>query len=382
MSYFYFLSIPTFLALISPSYGWSNWVEDAPGHYTQSWSGSSPPYTVHTDDSLWPAHLRRWWEYSYTWDFSSHDWLALEALNVLKLSTSALLWKDSKQNDFWTSNREKIFLYATAGPDVGNNIRIEKPPGIIFAKMDVSLHNYRFDPVSGYPIDNSAGIRADDMARNAIRALKDGDCNVAAFWMGNMAHYIADICLWFHVSSIGTSYSSRFETRYAKEMRYLDYSFFINKANSLFVKSSDSPSVLVQQVAYNARFGVGVNPKDADWMHNAWANWIGKGDKKVCTSRIVWQSWKLQPLGSGKRTTYEFFTELENRMGEAIQGIASAMAYVSAQAGAYTCKADLSQSQQSIYRFLNLSIAFMLFSYLGLHLAQTIMKSAIVMAVV
>ena len=220
------------------------------------------------------------------------------------------------------------------------------------------------------------------MARNAIKALKDGDCNVAAFWMGNMAHYISDVCLWFHVSSTtGKADSQRFEKPYAEEMRYLD-NFFINKASPLLVTSGSPPSILVRNVAYNTRFGFGTNPRDANWMHNAWVNWIGKGDKKVCTSRLDWQAWKVYPSSSGKRTAYEFFTELENRMGDAIQGIASAMAYVAAQAGSYTCKADLSQIRESTYRYLNMSIAFMLLSYLGLHLAQTIMKSAIVMAVV
>ena len=81
------------------------------------------------------------------------------------------------------------------------------------------------------------------------------------------------------------------------------------------------------------------------------------------------------------KETYSI-TELENRMGDAIIGIASAMAYMAAQACSYTCKLDLSQIQKSTYRYINISIAFMLFSYLGLHIAQTIMKSAIVMAVV
>ena len=94
------------------------------------------------------------------------------------------------------------------------------------------------------------------MTRNAIKALKDGKCDIATFWIRNMAHYMSDICLWFHVRSITSSdRASKFESYMSERMRNENaYFFLINRANSLFVVPTKLPSQYVQEVAYIGKY--------------------------------------------------------------------------------------------------------------------------------
>ncbi|MBD3211286.1 MAG: hypothetical protein GF311_01665 [Candidatus Lokiarchaeota archaeon] len=152
-----------------------------------------------------------WTSYTYSKaHYGTHDWIAdfaLEKIIDLDL-TLAAKWYDGNGIWFWTDDRIRIYLYATQGPDNGEIFYINRHGQRIDGENDKrSNHHINFDgtpdPSTGKVIDGAAGHKAADMALNAILAFRDGDCGLAAFYLGEMTHYIADVSNFFHTLKPG-----------------------------------------------------------------------------------------------------------------------------------------------------------------------------------
>ena len=271
-----------FVSLASEGLGWSNANQWANMAYCIKFGGNNQDY--------W-NHQKSWQLYLYDYDYSSHDWIADEALSMVLTSLYFDNWEDSQGNPFWDieGNRRKIFLYATAGPDIGHRISIKSKSGVtISVSATSSKHHYYFDENKN-PIEAEAimGDYALDAGMEAVKAIKNGDCNLGAFWLGVMSHFIADACLFIHVdpnvkdTSIENWMSGRMDScqgvaegsAHKPYNPLLQYEFLQPTTSSLLVFPF-APDMCVRRVAYDTKFNSNFGSPDgsytASWMLTAW----------------------------------------------------------------------------------------------------------------
>jgi len=149
----------------------------------------------------YPPPPAGWGTYSYERNFGTHDWIAYFALKeIFDNGVLSQKWKfNGGEDEFWTESRKIIYLYATEGPD-RSAIFFRSGDRFITGPNDKKLHHIYFDSGTKQPIDSyDASDRAMDMAKAARDALNEGECEVAAFYMGMMTHYIADVSNFMHV---------------------------------------------------------------------------------------------------------------------------------------------------------------------------------------
>ena len=112
----------------------------------------------------------------------------------------SLYWTDDNGQPFWTDERERKFLFGTAAPDEAELFYIdrfgEEHSGITHSGR---YHIILFDSDGSVRVDNAAKY-ADIAADKAIQALNEFDCGLAAFYLGQMTHFIADVSQFMHIS--------------------------------------------------------------------------------------------------------------------------------------------------------------------------------------
>jgi len=162
----------------------------------------------------------KWENYDYNRHFSTHDWLAYAALMVIRANEGLKVkWNNLARGEFWTKEREKIYLYATAGPDYfdiihyKNEYPFRKFPDFHLVRFNENgerltrlKHIHRYKSGSKYRFKLVKLRDYDDIievcrlnTRKIIDLLKKKKFNAAAFNLGVLSHYIADCACMAHV---------------------------------------------------------------------------------------------------------------------------------------------------------------------------------------
>jgi hypothetical protein len=116
-------------------------------------------------------------------DYGTHDWIAEASLRIQSGNVSFL------------STHHSMFLLGTEAPDNPQYIG------------DTTEHHVYFR-ASGLLQDDSAGIRAREMYLAALSDLEAEEWEQAAFKVGAMTHYIADMGVFGHTMGAGTDWGS------------------------------------------------------------------------------------------------------------------------------------------------------------------------------
>jgi len=347
-----------------------------------------------TTEDYWNHHYS-WQMYLYDYDYSSHDWIADEALDMVLTSLYFDDWVDSQGNPFWDveGNRRKIFLYATAGPDIGYKISIKSKSGItVSVSATTRNHHYYFDGARN-PITGQTRLAdyALDAARQAVKAIKNGDCNVGAFWLGVMSHFIADACLFLHVDP--NVKDLQFEAWISGRMDscqgtaggsannpynpLLQYEFLQTTTSSLLVFPF-APDMCVRRVAYDTRFDSNFGGPDgsytASWMLSTWQSL--SGFRTNARTRADWLGWATAGEGTLQQDAYKFFQRLEDSVNLGVWYTANAMQWVIQKAGTYKCSQGFEDVKNVVLKQVSLSMFFSLFSLLGLTLIDYVLRSS------
>lgn len=146
--------------------------------------------------------------------YGTHDGIAEAALTAVKVDTYAQPWKvnvEQQQVDFWDPRRINIFLIGTEVPDMARSALSITLNGItVHGQKTSRRHNIwfnRYNPVSpgtSMKINIAQCLNLlNSYASKAEVALKDEDCDLAAFYMGVCSHFIADLSNWAHTISWG-----------------------------------------------------------------------------------------------------------------------------------------------------------------------------------
>ncbi len=314
-------------SLIEDAYAWKNKRDDVTGSDWTDWSA-----------------------YDKDRDYATHDWIADFALDIIKLNPDQhVKWFDASGSDFWTPNRVKIYLYATAGPDI-SKVQFKSRHGqIVYGPGDVNSHKVNFDDSTKEVVLESAAVRAQLFAQYAITALNDGDCDLAAFFLGEVTHYISDISMYEHTfkKGYGSSIHSDIERHVAVRTSgrldhddpfvHVNREYYFNVRDAFSVTNNINVRELTIKLAYDTYFdpnhqglynaynmknmalGYGMNYDN--WKHETW----GKNQNE-------WQNFQ-----DGRK---DFINRLEESLNLAIQYVASALDWVITQMQSFQCKAN------------------------------------------
>lgn len=180
-----------FCSLITNAFAWSN----------SPTSGDFNPYN--------PEELATWKEQHY----GTHDWIAEAALDAVLADKHAYSWKDKDGKTFWDERRKIIFLAGTEAPDFGSS---PSDSGYIRTTLDgvsvggwktSSKHKFLFIPDENPRTADSMRMREgyymmdliESYTVKVVNALKEGKCDLAAFYMGCVVHLVSDVTGWHHV---------------------------------------------------------------------------------------------------------------------------------------------------------------------------------------
>ncbi len=401
INYIYTLLFLVFLSLLSEGLGWSNVAVSGTYYYDRKYDAIYGKDEYGTDE--WYNYHRAYWEmYDFDIDYSSHDWIADQALKLADsiFNPDHFKWIDDNGKPFWDpeGRRRKIFLYATAGPDWGNVICIETKSGTVArAKKTSRDHHYYFD-ANKNPSEPFHGDEALRLAKLAIKAIFDGDCDLGAFYMGLMAHHMADASLFGHtipnsisVDGLETYMAARMDNcpgigeastqaGYSDEYQYefLDIHLDVNP----FWISPLAPDVGARDVAYQTRFdsvpGFPDGEHTATWMDQQWSQ-IPREVKLAAASYWAWKVWEHADPVEQKdfHDAYHFFNRLKTSVSFAVDRTARAMQYVIHRVGSsYKCALGVQDMMDQVSRQTTIGVVFMLVSYLGMHLVEIFMRSS------
>ncbi len=117
-------------------------------------------------------------------DYGTHDWIVEQALMI-----------QTKNVSFMTSTFHSRLLLGTEAPD---------NPAFI---GDTGEHHVYYRS-TGVLQDNSSAVRASSIYSNALAYLEAGDYQEAAYCVGVMSHYIADVGVFGHTMGSGTDWGA------------------------------------------------------------------------------------------------------------------------------------------------------------------------------
>ncbi len=130
-------------------------------------------------------------QYDYNTDYGTHDWIAEGALDALMAYDGA--------NWGWLNdaNRKKIYLVGTEAPDnSGVSMVLDGVEETGFG--DTPKHHVYILGVSTNVTSNDAALRAKTCGEIADAAISANKLDKAAFYLGAMTHYIADLSMYAH----------------------------------------------------------------------------------------------------------------------------------------------------------------------------------------
>ena len=127
--------------------------------------------------------------YNFDYNYGTHDWIADLALETLSYNNSSI-WQ-------WLRNNETTYFLGTEAPD-NSKIDIILNGTSITGFGDTTYHHIYFN-TDGSILEDDAAVRAKWCGDHADVALSEGNLQVAAYYLGAMTHYIADMSMFAHV---------------------------------------------------------------------------------------------------------------------------------------------------------------------------------------
>ncbi|MCF2141000.1 MAG: zinc dependent phospholipase C family protein [Candidatus Lokiarchaeota archaeon] len=131
-------------------------------------------------------------DYDYSTDYGTHDWIADAALDYL-LEINSSHWN-------WLNERREIFYVGTEAPD-NSGVSMQIDGKNITGFGDTALHHiYFYENGSILANEDDSAIRAKWCGDWADVSMSEGNWDSAAFYLGAMTHYLADMSMYAHVA--------------------------------------------------------------------------------------------------------------------------------------------------------------------------------------
>ncbi|MFO8017988.1 MAG: zinc dependent phospholipase C family protein [Promethearchaeia archaeon] len=260
-------------------------------------------------------------DYDYETDYATHDWIAEHALDQLI--------KEDESNWQWLNQAEmkKIFLLGTEAPDnseVETTLDGEKIEGF----GDRSKHHIYFYE-DGEVLEDDAALLAKKWGNLADAHKEEGKKEQAAFYLGAMTHYIADMSMYAHIAQNnnderypGVDFDgwetheqhSKVEGRVGTRTNdYEDRDEFF-ELGSIDIGKDKNPYDIAVDLAWETYADESHGgAHDAKWLHeNFFSDWAANKDDR----------------DNDNSTQQAYYDRTEVLLTEAVESIASAMAYI------------------------------------------------------
>ena len=127
--------------------------------------------------------------YNFDYHYGTHDWIADLALETLSNNDTSA-WQ-------WLRDYETIYYLGTEAPD-NSGIDITLNGTALTGFGDTTYHHIYFN-ADGSILEDDSAVRAKWCGDHADVALTEGNLQVAAYYLGAMTHYIADMSMFAHV---------------------------------------------------------------------------------------------------------------------------------------------------------------------------------------
>ena len=255
-------------------------------------------------------------EYNYVDHYGSHDWIADYALQAL-MAINSSEWQ-------WLEDRKEIYYVGTEAPD-NSGIDIILDGDVIEGYGDTTYHHVYFNE-DGTIKDNEddSAIRAKWCGDWADVSYSDGDFDKAAFYLGAMTHYIADLAMYAHiVPNYEDPYNLNFDEHHAaiegyvntrtNEYEEMDEFFHITAINVSSMNPYDAAIQLAWET-YKDPFPTASVTRDAFWLHtNHFTGWA-----QTYSSR----------MSETNETKLQYYDRFEENLWNAISKCASSMNYI------------------------------------------------------
>jgi len=255
-------------------------------------------------------------DYSYEDDYGTHDWIAEAALEILL----------TEAKDSWTwladENLKIIYLLGTEAPD-NSQLKTTLDMDEVEGFGDTTKHHVYFDENDEILEDDSA-LRAKKCADLADVYLEENKREKAAFYLGAMTHYIADLAMYAHVAENNVDpYNVDFDEWHSKVEGYVNSRTNDYEDQEEFFEIDDDFDI-EEKKAYDAATDLAwdtyADPdpsesitRDAKWLHdNFFTDWADNKEDREDEST----------------TRQLYYDRIEESLNNAIKQIVLAMVYV------------------------------------------------------
>ncbi len=253
--------------------------------------------------------------FDYENDYGTHDWIADAALDSLL--------KEDESSWGWLNERKEIFLLGTEAPDNGD-LKTTLDGETVEGFGDTAKHHIYFDQEGSVISDeDDSAKRAEECGDLAKESKEKEKFEVAAFYLGAMAHYIADMGMYSHVAENNKApYYKDFDEYHTKVEGYVESRTNDNEDKERFFTIHDptieekDPYDAAKDLAwdtYKDKDASESTTRDANWLHDHFfTNWADTGadrEKETDTRQL-------------------YYDRIEESLNNAIDACASAMLFV------------------------------------------------------
>jgi len=260
------------------------------------------------------AYAYTYINYDYEDNYGTHDWIADAALNAL------LNLNESKWN--WLELRKEIYFVGTEAPD-NSGVNMTLNGEIIEGFGDTTYHHiYFFENGTISHNEDDSAIRAKLCGDLADSCIEEEKLDQAAFYLGAMTHYIADVSMYAHVAENNVPpHNVDFDEHHSTIEGYVQTrtNEYDNMEEFFKIFSVNIDNKKPYDVAIDLAWDTYYDPnpsestiRNALWLHNNFFSWTGKLTyaQRIADSNITHQL---------------YYDRIEQNLNNAIESCASAM---------------------------------------------------------
>jgi len=250
-------------------------------------------------------------KYDYSTDYGTHDWIADLALDALL--------DDDKSQWSWLNERREIYLLGTEAPD-NSNVDVTLDGKDVEGFGDTTKHHVYLEWADGSVVEDDSALRTKKCADLADSYLEEKKYELAAFYLGAMTHYIADLSMYAHVAENNIApHNLDFDEYHTEVEGYVktrsneheDMEEFF-KISDVDIDDEEKPYNLAIDLAWDT-YKDPDGSNDAPWLHNNFfTSWASDYDDRASESS----------------TRQEYYDRIEESLNNAIEACACALAYV------------------------------------------------------
>ncbi|RLI65275.1 MAG: hypothetical protein DRO88_04995, partial [Promethearchaeia archaeon] len=256
-------------------------------------------------------------------DYGSHDWIADAILDYL-LEINANRWN-------WLDERREIYYVGTEAPD-NSKVSFIADGQTLSGFGDTSLHHiYFYENGTVFENEDDSAIRAKLCADWAEVSINEEKWDSAAFYLGALTHYIADMSMYAHVTDNDVApYYLNFDEHHSTIEGYVN-----TRTNEFddceeFFQLKINITQIIPQSAYNATVALAwdtfadPNPsksfsRDSIWLHeqffSGWALTLASRNSETNATKIAYYDRIEENLNNAISTGISVFLNIGQTIG-------------------------------------------------------------------